>query len=70
MCRAALPNHAVASGLLPRRVRPMLLLPLLLAGCGMPGQEAATAPENVPVAGEAPKLSVGGYMGAAYSHTR
>ena len=48
----------------------MLLLPLLLAGCGMPGPEAATAPENAPIAGEAPKLSIGGYMGTNYSHTR
>ena len=70
MLRAPLPTRAGARGLLPRHLRPMLLLPLLLAGCGMPGPEAATAPENAPIAGEAPKLSIGGYMGTNYSHTR
>ena len=53
-------------GLLPRGVWPMLRL----VGCGTIGPEAATVRKGIPVAGTAPKLSVGGFVGAACSHSR
>jgi hypothetical protein len=49
----------------------VVLLPLLLAGCAMPGPEAATtAPNSAPLAGAPPKLSLGGFMGSSYINTR
>ena len=53
-------------GLLPRGVWPMLRL----VGCGTIGPEAATVREGIPVAGTAPKLSVGGFVGSSYTNTR
>lgn len=67
MQQAPFPQCAARKGLLPWQA---LLLPLLLAGCGMPGPEATAVPESAPVAGAPPKLSVGGFVGSSYTNTR
>ena len=67
MQQTPFPQRAARKGLLPWQV---LLLPLLLAGCGLPGPEAAAVPKSAPVAGAPPKLAVGGFVGSSYTNTR